>query len=457
MCWVADHDYSGISTDRDRNRVLTKDGVVNARGTNAMFNARQVWAAPYRAKLGVLVAALVVASTGCQQLTAARQKTYNAARSLLTSSYNDANAEQKFTTAEELFNKGEHHKAQTLFADIADNTQNAALLAEKARYMEAESLREQKKYPAAVASYNRLLQDFTFGAYRERACNQMYAIAYEWLEKDTLAEIEAEQSGKKVPWWQERPSMPNVLDSKRPLFDTEGEALKTLDNVQTHDGIGPNADRALFWLGYVNFYRGRFDESDHYFSQLVEMHKDSKLRPAALDMAIMAKNNSTGGAVYDAGKAAEALQLIHHAEATMPGYATDPEKSAQMTRQKMAVRMQLAEKYFKMAEYYERTHHPASAYFYYELVTRQHPGTKYADVSKQRMDALEVVRKQMEAERGIAKPPTNDPVDFMRNQWGRLTGKPNDPSASTEPLPIAPNPKDGAVPQALPPDISNPR
>jgi outer membrane protein assembly factor BamD (BamD/ComL family) len=227
----------------------------------------------------------------------------------------------------------------------------------------------------------------------------MYAIAYDWLDEGTLKQIEAEREGVKPAWWESLNPGVNAFDKRKPLFDTEGEALRVLDNVQTHDGIGPNADRALFWLGYVHYYRGRFDEADHYFSQLVELHKDSKLRDQAMELAIVSKHNATGGAVYDSGKASEALNLIHQAQATIPEFTKDPEKRAMMERQKVAVRMQLATKYVEYGRYYERTGHPGSAYFYYDLVRRQHPGTKPADYAAGRMAALEPLRAKAEADR----------------------------------------------------------
>lgn len=367
----------------------------------------------------LFAACAAAAATGCQGLTKARESTYNAMRSVLTSSYTDPHADEKYAAAEALAQAGDHAGAQAVFNDLAENTHNPTLLAEKARYMEAECLRERKRLPDAAATYHRLLQDHPYGAYRERACQQMYAIAYGWLEADTLKDIDAEQAGTAVPWWQKPPALPSVLDPTRPLFDTEGEALRVLDNVQTHDGIGPNADKALFWLGYVHFYRGRFEDADHYFSQLVELHKDSKLRPMALDLAIVAKNNATGGPVYDSTKASEALQLIHHAEATMPGYAADPAKAAEMTRRKLEVRHQLAQKLMRQAEYYERTNHPGAAYFYYDLVTRQHPGTRSAEAAAAKKADLEQVKRQLET----AAPAPAGPPGVLGTAWNRVLGK----------------------------------
>ena len=62
----------------------------------------------------------------------------------------------------------------------------------------------------------------------------------------------------------------------------------------------------------------------------------------------------------------------------MPELRT-PEKVEAMTRHKLAIRMQQAEKDFKVAEYWEQTNHPGSAYFSYEIVRRRYPGTKYEE------------------------------------------------------------------------------
>jgi len=61
----------------------------------------------------------------------------------------------------------------------------------------------------------------------------------------------------------------------------------------TVPSTGPHADKALFWRGYVNFIRGNFQQSDRFFSELVEYHRESPLRSQALAFAIQAKNMGT--------------------------------------------------------------------------------------------------------------------------------------------------------------------
>lgn len=351
---------------------------------------------------------LAAAAPGCTQLGQLKQKTYSATRGLLTSSYDDPQAEEKVKHGEQLLADGQPEQAAKVLADVAGNSYNPILLAEKARFLQAEAYRSQQKYPDAVDTYHKMLIDFPGGAYRERACTEIFKIADYWLD-DTRAEIQAEQAGKSTTGIK----LANMVkfDRSKPTMDIEGRALQALDYVHTNDVSGPTADRALFWAGYVNFYRGNFVEADHYFSLLVEMYKDSPLRPQAVELAVIAKNNSTGGAVYDGQKAAEALQLVHHAEATMPEFRTE-DKSGFLTRQKLAIRMQQAEKDFERAAYYERTKKPGSAYFYYEMVRRRYPGTKYSDLAGQRMEALKAA-----AERGEV------PMDAVDRAGKMIRGK----------------------------------
>ena len=151
----------------------------------------------------------------------------------------------------------------------------------------------------------------------------MFEICDYWLD-DFRDELDRRgRTRRACCGWRPRLAEP-AATARKPLVDQEGRALEALEHVHTHDVTGPTADKALFWCGYVNFIRGNFNEADHFFSQLVEMHKDSPLRPQAMAFAIQAKNNATGGAVYDGRKCAEALHLVHVAEATVPELTQRP-------------------------------------------------------------------------------------------------------------------------------------
>ena len=352
---------------------------------------------------------------GCKSWHSFNQRSAEIRAKLFDSPYDDPKAEEKFARAQELYSEGNYDKAREIFRGIADNQSNPTDLAERARFMQAECRYQRGQFPEAVDTYHKLLMDFPTGAHRRESCQRMYAIADFWLN-DFRDELERRKDEKGILRW--RPGWPNPFDRTKPFLDQEGRTLEALNNIWVQDMTGPEADKAIFWCGYVNFVRGNFQEADHFFSELVELHKESPLRAQALAYAIQAKNNATGGAEYDGRKCAEALQLVYTAEASVPELTQDPEMAAKLTRAKFAIRMQQAEKDFKTAKYYERTGHPGSAVFYYELVRRRYAGTKYADLAGQRKEHLLAAMKEGRPLPGV------DPLAILQAKWKEVIGKP---------------------------------
>jgi tetratricopeptide (TPR) repeat protein len=267
--------------------------------------------------------------------------------------------------AEDAYRREEFEKAEDMFEAIADDTKNRPEVAERARFYQAETLRRQ-------GYYNRLLKDFPAGLYREQATGQMFMIAGEWLQavRDEIEELKKPEKDRKSRSWSDSLAFVH-FDRKLPTFAVEDRALQTLEQVYFNDPTGIYADKALFMLGRVHFHRENFRDSSRFFQQLVETCDRSPLRDTALEMAIVAKNNSTGGANYDARDVGEAMRLINVARATSP--TLNREKSQLLDEQSALVRYQQAEKDYNTGEFYRRTGHPGSAWFYYELVIRRYP------------------------------------------------------------------------------------
>ncbi len=353
---------------------------------------------------------------------------------------------QMMADAEAAFAAEDFKKARKLFGKVADDTANPALVAEKARFYEAECRRQQKEYPDAMATYHKLLNDFQYGVYRERAVGQMYAIADYWLE-DTRGQMEKEaekSEGKRwfVPW--------NFVhfDKTKPLLDEEGHALKSLENVYFNDPTGPHAEKALFLAGYVHFHRGNFKEAEQLLSQMLEIgernppknEEIAKLRERGYELAILAKNNATGGAAYDGRKAGEALQMIQRAKATQPELVA--KRGEFLDNQMKMIRYQQAEKDFQIAEFYRRIGKAPAAWFYYELVRRRYYGTEFHDKAVARMNEIhgDLVAQQSQSEFAKA----------TRREWNKwVLGQETPSLAKDQPIPKFPGslqePRDNSV------------
>jgi hypothetical protein len=149
---------------------------------------------------------------------------------------------------------------------------------------------------------------------------------------------------------------------------------------------------------------------------------------------------STGGPDYDGRKAAEARQLVHKAQDQYHELATD--KKDFLERQLISINLEQAEKDYRTADFYRRTNHPGSAYFYYEIVKRRYPGTPLAEKADQRMKELET-KHQKEIEQ--SKRPFTLPF---------LTAPKLDPAATPGPQTPAKGPElspRGPAPDTLPP------
>jgi tetratricopeptide (TPR) repeat protein len=376
------------------------------------------------------IASFALFSPGCSSWENFRQRNADLKHQLFDNGWDDPEAVQKMEKAEQLFADKKYDKAMTEFKNIADNQNNSVDMRERARFLQAHCRQFLGEYPDAVDTYHKLLIDFPTGAHRRDSCEEMYRIAEYWLE-DFRKEIERRANEKGVLRWQ--PGWPNPWDKTKPAIDQEGRALEAMENIHTQDITGPLADKALFWCGYVNYIRGNFYQADRYFSELVELHRDSTLRPQALAYAIQSKNNATGGAVYDGRKCAEALQLVHVAEATVPELTQDPAMADKLTRAKFAIRSQQAEKDFRTAEYYERTGHPGSAVFMYELVRRRFTGTRYADIATERKEYLLALLHEGHPAVG------NDPFAIVGAKWKDMVGKKTVEPDNQNPSQVVPN------------------
>jgi outer membrane protein assembly factor BamD (BamD/ComL family) len=355
----------------------------------------------------------------------------------------------KLAEAHEKFRQKEYGRAQDLFSDIAGNKRNSPAVAEEARYYEAECLRLRTRLPAACDTYSRMLKDFPSGAYKEQAVQRMFDIANYWL-KDTdaeMAQYKEKLEGKRSV------VMPailkvNLLDQTKPTLDAENRALQALEVVHYSDITGPLADKALFLAGYVKFYREDYKEADHYFSQLIEMHKNSSLAPQAVELAIICKSLANGGPDFDARKVAEARQLIDVALKAYPELAKN--KNEFLMRSMFSINAQQATKDIHHAEFYERTGHPGSAYFMYEMVRRRYPGTRYSQHAEEQMTRL---KNQMEKKKAGKSSDFDDILENISTRWNRFWGTEEKPDSSARPDRLPPA---GAIPAIKSPDDRGP-
>jgi outer membrane protein assembly factor BamD (BamD/ComL family) len=294
--------------------------------------------------------------------------------------------------AREAYRREEYSKAERLFGAIADRDKLPPQAVQEALYYRAECLRLTGYYPKACDTYSSLVSKFPQSSFREQCVERMFDIATYWLD-DTWQEMRENKEVKDGKRWLVTPRWVS-FDPSKPLLDREGRAIEALEKVRLYDLNGPLADQALYRCGVVKMYHENYREAEMYFSQIHLRHPESKLAPKSIELAVFCKQMSTGGSSYDGRKAVEARELIQAALRSYPQIAHDPAKREYMEKQRQAIDLQQAEKEFKMAEFYRRTGQYASAYWYYELVRRRYPNTRFAQDAQERWASLKTWLEQ---------------------------------------------------------------
>jgi outer membrane protein assembly factor BamD (BamD/ComL family) len=282
-----------------------------------------------------------------------------------------------------LFNDKKYAEAEPIFERIAESKKNTFTIIEEAMFHQAECLYQRRKYPQAADHLIHLLNTFPSAVNRKAAGDLLYAIANYWLD-ETRDDMEAEkayQEGRRS--WPVMPSFPvHFFDETMPDFDIEGRACKCLEAIWMTNPREELGEKALFMLGSVKFFRESYKDADHYFYQIVENWPNGKYVTKALEMSIICKEICTGGADYDGRRLQEARELITRARNSYPEMAKTADPF--LVKQAIAITQLQAQKDFNIAGFYERTGHPGSAYFYYEIVKRRYPGTELADKAVKR-------------------------------------------------------------------------
>lgn len=311
----------------------------------------------------------------------------------------DKTPEADLAGARDYYRREEYAKAQKLYHHIGKNEKNPASIIQEALYYEAECLRLQGKLPDAADTYANLLRNHTVNPYKDLTTQHIYEIATYWLN-DTWEEVKESQERREGKRWVVVPRFVS-FDKRKPIIDRQGRAVERLKDVSIYEGRGgPYADKALYLIGYVAWFKEDYNDADLHFSELTKRYPESPYAPYAMELAIKAKLMSTGGEMYDGQKVASARKLVDEA-LRMPNVTEERRK--ELVRLLECITLHQAEKDYQMAEFWRRTGHPGSAYFYYEIVRRRYPDTDPARRATQRM--MEIYNKTKQEQRDKMGPP----------------------------------------------------
>jgi hypothetical protein len=176
--------------------------------------------------------------------------------------------------------------------------------------------------------------------------------------------------------------VPNFTDRRRPVFDTQGNALVALKSIWTNDPTGPLADDALMLTASWYARTGNFLEADRHFTLLRETFPNSPHVQKAFELGAHCKLMSYQGSIYD-DKALRDAKLLKEATLRLYPETTNRERMESELRK---IEHSEADRYWKLVNYYEGKRLKRSAAIYCHLLLTDYPKSPHADAARKKLD-----------------------------------------------------------------------
>jgi outer membrane protein assembly factor BamD (BamD/ComL family) len=263
------------------------------------------------------------------------------------------------------------------------------------------------RFPKAQDAYDQLFVDYPSTRYVQPATKRLYQIAQNWLDLAdpahrsnirTVSAIEVEfEDPQEVPPPPTTLSLrsrilPNFSDKTRPMFDTQGRALKALKGIWLNDPTGPLADDALMATASYYLRREDYVESDRYFKILRDEYPDSPHLKDAFLLGAHVRLMSYQGPAYDGTSLAGAEQLTEQSLNIYPNSKERP----QLREDLQKLHLLNAQRAWHRVEYYSgKKDHDRSVGLSCVRLINEFPNTKFADMARDRLATLDHDELQM--------------------------------------------------------------
>jgi len=314
-------------------------------------------------------------------------------------------------------------------------------LGEEAQFYLAESYFAQGKYAKAQDSYDQLFEDYPSTRYVEPATRRLFFIGKEWLQiAEPVAKTEIMQvSGEKVvednsePPEMPRdptlrvPLLPNFHDRSRPIFDTQGNALRSLKSIWMNDPTGPLADDALMLTATYYQRHQNYVEADRYFEILREEYPDSPHLESAFVLGAHVKQMSYQGPYYEGQDLEGARKLKEQSLQLFPVSS----HRQQLRKDLDELYLQEAERHWAKVEYAQKKGKPKFVAIECIKLIAEYPDTGYAKEARRIL--MEIDRKELqglpEVMEFIETLPANEPLPSL-DRGGEPVKAVSDPGTS---------------------------
>jgi outer membrane protein assembly factor BamD (BamD/ComL family) len=257
-------------------------------------------------------------------------------------------------------------QASDKFAGAASRWPDSAL-EEDALFRAGESQFFADHYVKANDYFEQLLKKYPNTRYLDLVGARRFLIAQYWLK------LNAEPGFKGIGV--------NLTDPATPLTDTYGHAIRIYDRMRLDDPTGKLADDATVAAANASFAKGNYDKADQYYSDLRTHFPSSEHQFPAHYLGIQAKLLGYRGANYTGTALEETEKLIQQVRRQFPKEVREHQQ--ELDRAARETRYLMAEREWRMAQYYTKRREYGAARFYIDILLKDYGDTPFAEKARE--------------------------------------------------------------------------
>lgn len=267
---------------------------------------------------------------------------------------------EQYDWATYFFKQGEFQRAADEFAKLTKHYPDSSYSPE-AQYYAGRSYEEMAKYYFAYQNYQKTLEDYPYTKRMEEILEREFNIAQIFQSEDTAKLMDVELS----------------LSLER-----AAEIYKKIVEVSPYSVY---ADRALYNAASCYRRMQKYDDAIQCYERIINDYPDSKLVSEAKYQMAYAKYEASLGPEYDQESTEEALKEFKKISRT----TAVPQLAKEAERVMSELETKKANSILKIASFYERQGHYASAVMYYKEVVGKFPNTAVAKQAQEKINHLE--------------------------------------------------------------------
>lgn len=241
--------------------------------------------------------------------------------------------------------------------------------------MRAESYFFADQLTMATDTYQKLMKEFPRNRHNDRVAARLFSVTGYWLET-----VKANEKSW-IPL--------NLTDSSRPRVDTDGHAIRVLDQIRYDDPTGRLADDATMAAAAEYIRQRKFNQADEFLTDLRETFADSEHLFSAHMLGIQCKIEIYAGPDYSGLILDEAEKLVRQTRTRYPEKLNGTEYGEMVARAANTIAFHRAESLIKKASFREKRKEYRAAATYYQDLLQNYADTPQADIARERLAQID--------------------------------------------------------------------